>query len=213
MTVRQKEACGAVIKLGAQPGVKRMARFAVCRKLACSVVGILGLLIIGEMAGGALRRETLILTNSGAPMTVLALNRRMRTKQWKTILVVLDLGDGNLPAQHRMALCAICTEFPSVKVGAAVGTIPAHIGEDGFHVACGALHFVVHSAQWVVGLIVVEFRHGANRPPGCRCVAIFAGDGERAVRTLRVTLLRKKFRNEQNQPEREQQPDADLWYA
>ena len=143
-------------------------------------------------------------------MTFLALNRRMRTEQWKAILVVLDLVDGNLPAQHGVALCAIRTEFPPVKVGVAIGAIPAHIREDGFHVACSACHFFVHSAQRVVGLIVVEFRNGANRAPGFRCVAILAGNGKRAVRTLRVALLREKSRDEQNQPERDQQPDADL---
>lgn len=202
-----------MVKLGVQPRVKRMARRAGRRKIGCRVVGILGFPVIRQMAGGTFCGQTLILSHSRALVTFLALNRRVRAEQWKTILVVLDLAYGNLPAQHGVALCAIRSEFSSVQVRVAIRAIPAHIRENGFHVACDAHHFFVHSAQRVVGLVVVEFRNGANRAPCCRRVTILAGYGKRAVRTLRVALLREKTRDEQNQPEREQQPDADLWYA
>jgi len=41
-------------------------------------------------------------------------------------------------------------------------------------------------------------------------VAVFAGNGERAVRALGAAFLRENLRSEQKQPENEQEPGTDL---
>ncbi len=52
-----------------------------------------------------------------------------------------------------------------MKVGVAVGTLGAYVGEDGLGVASGAANALVHAAQWIAGAIVVKFRNRSNRLP------------------------------------------------
>jgi len=63
----------------------------------------------------------------------------------------------------------------------AIRAILPHIREHRFAMARYAGHLFVHATQGVVGLVVVEFRHRADRAPAGRGVTVFAGDGERAV--------------------------------
>jgi len=165
------------------------------------------------MARDACRRESFKLSNRRALVAGIALHGGVRAQEWKAVLVILDLLDGNLPAQHGMALRAIRAEFPPVNVRVAIGAIFADISEDGLDVTFVAFHFFVHAAKGIFGAVVVEFRNSANGPPRCGRVAIFARDGQRPMRALRAALLRQKLRGEQNQPQNEQEPDTDLWSA
>jgi hypothetical protein len=65
----------------------------------------------------------------------------------------------------------------------ALFTILAHIGEHRLEVALRALNFLVHLAQWIAGLVVIEFRNRTNGAPARSGVAILARNGERSVRT------------------------------
>ena len=92
--------------------------------------------------------------------------------------MLFDLRYRYLPAQHRMALRAVRSEFPPVNVCVAVRTILAYVREHRLYVAFRAFHFFVHATQRVVRFVVIEFRHRADRPPSCSRVAVFAGYGQ-----------------------------------
>jgi hypothetical protein len=94
-----------------------------------------------------------------------------------------------------VALRAVRTEFPPVNVGVALGAILAHIRENWFYVAFRAFHIFVHATQRVIGLVVIEFRHGTNGPPSRGRVAVFTGNRQPPVRALRGAPLRKNIRD------------------
>ena len=155
-----------------------MATLAGRREIRRGVVWICRFLVIGQMARSACRGQPFKLSHGRALVAVLALHRRMCSKQGKAVLVILDLRDGNLPAQHRVALRAIRSEFPPVNVRVAIRAISPHVREHRLRVALRALHFLVHSAQRVVRLVMVEFRYFPDRPPRHRRVAVLARNGQ-----------------------------------
>jgi len=107
----------------------------------------------------------------------------MGPKKRKTILVIVDLLYGNLPALHGVTLRAIRPHFPLVNIGVTILTRLSDVGEDWFGMALRAGHLLMQTAQRVRGFIVVEFWNGADRLPACGSVAILAGYGQGAVRT------------------------------
>ena len=138
---------------------------------------------VAEMAGLAVRRKPLILPHRGAFMTGFALDCGVSADQRETILMLFDRLKRYLPTEHRVALGAVRAEFPAVNIGVTIRAVSADVGEDGLHVALGAGDFLVHSATRISSFAVVEFGHGADRPPARVGVAVFAGDGEVSVRT------------------------------
>ena len=106
----------------------------------------------------------------------------MRPEERKPVLVILYLLNGYVPSAHRVALCTVGSELPSMNVCVAVRTVLSYVREHRFCVALRALHFLVHSAQWIVRVVMVEFRMRSDRPPADCCMAIFAGNRERPVR-------------------------------
>jgi len=90
-------------------------------------------------------------------VTLLAGNRRVGPDQRKPVLVFLDRIQRNLPAQHGMALCAVCAEFSAMDVGVAIGAVLTNVCKDRFYVTLGAGHLFVHSAKQISRFIVVEF--------------------------------------------------------
>lgn len=75
-----------------------------------------------------------------------------------------------------MAAFAVAAELPTMYVGVAIRAVRAYIFEDQAVVAACTRHFLMHAAQGVAGLIVIEFRIGADRPPACVSVAILTGN-------------------------------------
>jgi hypothetical protein len=71
-----------------------------------------------------------------------------------------------------------------------ISAILAYIREDGLDVTLNALHFLVHSSQRVICLVVVEFRNRADGPPSRSGVAVFAGNRQGTVRTSGSLRLR-----------------------
>lgn len=75
-----------------------------------------------------------------------------------------------------MALCAVRSQLPLVDVGVAILAVLSDIGEDWPDVTFGARDRGVHTPEGILGLVVIEFRDGADRPPGIRGVAVLARD-------------------------------------
>ena len=105
-----------------------------------------------------------------------AVQRGVGSQQRKAVLVLVDLLDRNLPALYAVALLAIGAELALVDVGMAIGALLAHIRKYRFDVALGTGDSLMHTAQRVTGLVMVELGHVADRLPSAEGVAILAGN-------------------------------------
>ena len=72
-----------------------------------------------------------------------------------------------------------------MDVGVAILAALPDIGEHGLDVTFSAGHGRVQASQGILRLVMVEFRDGADRPPGVGGVAILARDVQVSVRTVR----------------------------
>lgn len=154
-------------------------------------------LIVLGMAGIALRRHGAEVTERAILVAGVTIQCGVRTHQRKTVQVLLDLLDGDLPAPHGVTLLTTGPELPPVNVGVTVGTFCAHVTEYRFGMALGASHPQMHATQRVTGLIVVEFRHTADGLPPADRVAVLAGDIETTMRaaSIGVRLRLRECRN------------------
>jgi hypothetical protein len=107
MSAGQQEAGKGMIKFGVQPVVGAVATLARGGKLCGNVIGIVGRLKVLEVARIARRRHRFKLAVRRAFVTSIAIDSRMRSGQWKAIIVLLDLLRRYGPSAHAMALLAI----------------------------------------------------------------------------------------------------------
>jgi hypothetical protein len=134
------------------------------------------------------------------------LHRGVSTEQRETILVLLNLVDGNLPATDRVTLRAIGAEFSQVNIRMAICAILPDVSEHRLRVAFHTANFFVLSTQRISSFVVIEFQHRAYRTPGRRGVAVFTWNRERSVRTTDIGFLSGKRLDEHKQPGNEQRP-------
>ncbi len=111
----------------------------------------------------------------------------MRSSQREAIIVLLHLLDRDLPSANRMALFAIRSKLALVNVRVAILTTLSDVSENRLCVALDARDSGVHSAQRVLGLVVIELRDGANRLPRAGRVAVLARDIQIPVGAVRPT--------------------------
>ena len=90
-----------------------------------------------------------------------------------------------MPSPNGVASLAIGSQLALVDVGVAILAALANIGEYGPDVTCGAGNRRVHAAQGIFGLVVIEFRNGADRFPRICGVAVLASQVQIAVWTMR----------------------------
>src|ERR1700730_8166650 len=96
------------------------------------------LLPIRHVAGQACRRKPQIISNCGVLVTLLALDYGVRTKQRKSIEVLLNRLDRDLPALNSVALGALAAELSAVNVGVTISAVLANVSENRFGVASRA---------------------------------------------------------------------------
>lgn len=91
MAVRKgKSGCG-MVKIGGEPGIDRgMAVFTRGRKSSRHMIRDGGLLEVLHVTGHAGGRESLVLADSGALVTCVALHDRVRPEKWKSVEVLLN---------------------------------------------------------------------------------------------------------------------------
>lgn len=70
-----------------------------------------------------------------------------------------------------------------MNVGVAIGALGRHIAEHQLGMTRHARHFLVHAAQRISSLVVIEFWDTANRLPAAKRVTVLARGIERPVRT------------------------------
>ena len=87
----QGKSDGAVIELGVQPIVGSVATIARGGKVGCDVVRTLGRLEISHVTGRAGRGHRLKLAGCRALVAGVAVHDRVRSSQWKAVIMLLDL--------------------------------------------------------------------------------------------------------------------------
>ena len=181
MAGRQGESGRSVIEGGSQPAIKFVAALAVAggkRRSRARMRRVRGLLPIFQVAGIATRRESEEYSRSRLLVAFLAVNRGMGAEKREAILVILHLLVYGCPALHRVALSAIRAHLAAVNIRVTIDAVLPHIGEDRIQVTESAFHTLVHSAQRISRLVVVEFRVRLDRAPRGSGVTILTRDSE-----------------------------------
>ena len=124
--------------------------------------------------------------------------------------MIFHLLDGDVPTLNRVTLRAIRPHLPLVNVSVAILAVLPHVSEHWLDVALRALHFFMHAAKGILGLVVVELRNGADGTPARGSVAVFTRYGKGTVRTSSGFPLRRGCRRTSRLPGKEQKPAQDL---
>jgi len=126
-----------MIEVSAKPSGNGMTLLAGTWEPGCEVVGGCCLLIGGGVAGIALERESLELSNRGALVAAVTLQRCVPADQRKPVLMIPKSLKRDLPALRGMAPFAIGAHLPPVDIGVAVSTPCPGIREHRLRVALG----------------------------------------------------------------------------
>lgn len=120
-----------------------------------------------------------------------AVNGRMSADQRKSILMLVDVVNGNLPTIGVVAEVALGAILAAMQIGVAVLALDGGVAEIEVLVAVGALHFGVPATQRKLGFRMVEFKFGAQRLPALSVVTLLASDLELVtVRALKRSIER-----------------------
>ena len=99
----------------------------------------------------------------------------MRANQRKAILMILDVIDRDLPTLDAVAVFAVGPELAHVNVCVTVAAMRADIGEHQRRMAFRTAHVLVHTAQRIASLVVIELGQRADRLPTRVGMAVLAG--------------------------------------
>ena len=184
MPTGQKESGCTVVKLGVEPVVRGVARFASGRELRADVIRIGRARIVRLMAREARGRHRLEFAIGAAFVAGIAVNGSVGAGQREPIIVLLHVLDRDLPSPYRVALFAVRAQLALVNVGVTILAALTDIRENHFHVTRGASHGSVHATQRIARLIMIEFRNSADWLPATRGVAVLAGNSQVSVGTM-----------------------------
>ena len=159
--------------------------------------GVGSVLPVFEMAGIALSGKPEVHSSAGTLVAGFAGHSGMSAEQREAVLVILDPLINRLPAFHGVALSAIAAHLASMNVRVAVRAILADVGEDRSQVALNARNLFVHSPERIRSLIVIKFGNRADGAPAGSSMAVFARNGQWAVRIASSLILGsgKRFSN------------------
>ena len=170
-----------VVELRSQPAIDRMALLAVRGVSNGRVVGVAGPGVVAGMAGVTRRGETDELAARRAFVAGFTGERGVRSDQRKTVLVLLYVLDGHLPAFDGMARLALRSHLAAMDIGMAVSAFLSNVSEYQLYVTLRARDLGVHPAQRIGRLVVIEIRYCANGLPVDAGMARLAGQVERPV--------------------------------
>ena len=75
-----------------------------------------------------------------------------------------------------------------MNISVAVLASLSNTGKYGLDVTLSTLHGLMHTAQRVAGLIVIELGNRADRLPTFRAVTVLTGDPQASMRTMRFPI-------------------------
>lgn len=141
-------------------------------------------------------------------MADIAVYRSVRPSQRKAVVVLLHLLNGDLPSPDGVALLAIDSQLPLVNVGVTILATVSNVGKNRPDVTFRATHRLVHAAQRIFRLAVIEFRNTADWFPGGRCVTVLTGNAQVAVWTVRsgrslrkcISCSCRKYQHQHREP-------------
>lgn len=203
---RQRKSDQRVVELRIQPVIHPVTSVAGSREAGGDVIRVRRCLEIRSVAGITGCGHGMELAVGRSFVARIAVHCRMCSSQREAVVVLLDLLHRDLPAPHRVALLAVGPQLAPVDVSVAILAALTNVGEHGLDVTLNAGYRLVHPAQRITCLIVIEFRDSANRPPSVRCVAVLTRNVQIAVRTmrasgsLRLRASRKPRKAQQQQP-------------
>jgi hypothetical protein len=133
-----------------------------------------------QMATHALggKTEAIELADGADFVARITIHDGVRTDQRKSILVLVDVVDRDLPAVRVMAEFALCPVFAPMQIRMAVLTFMRHVGEHEIGVTVDALYFCVTAAKRKPGLRVLELQLFAQWFPAARGMAVLARNFE-----------------------------------
>jgi hypothetical protein len=85
------------------------------------------------------------LPNRGVPVAIFALHRGVSAQERESILVILNLLDGNIPPEHGVTPRAIRAHLALVNIGVTVLTLLSGVSKHRLDMALRALHFFMHA--------------------------------------------------------------------
>src|SRR5262249_8379753 len=131
---------------------------------------------------------------------------RVRPDQRKTVLVLLDVLDGNLPAFHRVAGFAIRPHLATMDIGVAGSAGVADAGEKRLWKGLsGGGQRRAQAARPGGRLVGSEIRQRTNWLPTHAGVTCLAGNAEIAMRTSGGGLIRRLARQQKRRRNHEEQ--------
>jgi len=122
-------------------------------------------------------------------VAVLALHGGVGAEQRKAVHVIFNLLDGYVPPLNGVTLCTVGTHLSAVNVLVAIRAILAYVGENRLHVTLHTGNFFMHSAEWILCFVVIEFGDRTNGAPASGGMTVLTGNGQRTMRTLGGFLL------------------------
>jgi hypothetical protein len=145
-----------------------------------------GILVIAQVATGALRVQPNESSLCGPNVARFALQRRVGAEQRKAIPVFAKRLNRTRPSQDGVAGLAAVSKLLAMDIGVAVGTVASHVSKFKRHMAARAGDIRMQASQRKPRCgVVVELRDRANRLPADGGMAILAGNVDGAVRVTR----------------------------
>jgi len=102
----------------------------------------------------------------------IAVDRSVRPSQRKSVVMLLYVLNGDLPSTDGVTLLAVRAQLPLVNVGVAILAALSNVSENRPDVTFSATHRLMHAAQRIFCLVVIEFRNSSDRFPCARRVAV-----------------------------------------
>lgn len=135
-----------------------------------------GRLIVLGVTGVARCRHRLVLRSRHALVAGVTLYDCVGAEKRKSLCMLLNLLDGDLPALDRVALLAGSAELPLVDVSMTISALQPNVTEYRFSVTLDAADTLVHATQRIARFIVVELRDAPDWLPAAKRVAVLAGN-------------------------------------
>jgi len=170
-----------VVKLGAQPGVDRVALLAFRRESAGNVVWCCRLLKRAPVARVTLNRQPLELPDGFSLVAVGAIQTCMSADEREPVVVLLHSLQDDVPPLHRMTFFAIRSHLSAVQIGMAIGAVHTRVGKHRLRVTLRAADPHMLSTQRILRFVVIEFGEGSNRFPANRRMAVLTGNAQTAM--------------------------------
>lgn len=150
----------------------------------------LGVFVVFQVTGGAIRAQPLELAHRSVFMAGLAIGNRMCPKKGESVRVVLHTCLIDTPPEHRMALLTVASHLAAVKIRMTIGALAADSFKFKTGVTSTAIHACVHAPERTTCFRVRKIR---KRPERRECRGRVTGSACLPEHPMRRTSGRRHF--------------------